>query len=111
VHIHSLDLARFGLLWQRGGRWGDEQLLPPAFVAAALQPSAHGPDYGFLFWLDTKQKNWPGLPANCFGARGAGSNTVLVSPDHELVIVWRWHATAGNADAKFFRMVVDAIEK
>jgi CubicO group peptidase (beta-lactamase class C family) len=108
--IGSLDLARFGLLWARGGRWGTRQLLPPAYVHAALQPSAHGPDYGYLWWLNTKQKNWPGLPANSFGARGAGSNTVFVSPDHDLVIVWRWHATADNADAKFFAMVVSALQ-
>ena len=32
------------------------------------------------------------MPVNAFGANGAGSNTVLVSPDHDLVVVWRWHA-------------------
>jgi CubicO group peptidase (beta-lactamase class C family) len=111
VRISALDLARLGLLWQRGGAWGDRQLLPPAFMSAALTPSAHGPDYGFLFWLNSKQKNWPGLPRTCFGARGAGSNTVFVSPEHELVIVWRWHATGDAADAQFFKMVVDAIER
>ncbi|MBK8096498.1 MAG: serine hydrolase [Planctomycetes bacterium] len=109
VHISALDLARLGLLWQRGGAWGERQLLPTSFVRAALTPSAHGPDYGFLFWLNTRQQNWPGLPKTCFGARGAGNNTVFVSPEHELVIVWRWHATEGGADATFFRMVVEAI--
>jgi CubicO group peptidase (beta-lactamase class C family) len=108
--ISSLDLARFGLLWARGGKWGERQLLPPAYVQAALQPSAHGPDYGYLWWLNSKQQNWPGLPANCYGARGAGSNTVFVSPDHDLVIVWRWHATADHADAKFFAMVAAALQ-
>lgn len=106
VWIHAWDLARFGYLWLRGGRWEDRQLLPPAYVRAALTPSVHGPDYGFLWWLNTQQKNYPGMPASTYGARGAGSNTVLISPEHDLVVVWRWHA--GN-EAEFARRIVAAI--
>lgn len=109
VWINTEDMARFGYLWLRGGRWGDRQIVPPAYVAEAVRPSTHGPDYGFLWWLNTVQKNWPGLPATAFGARGAGSNTIFISPEHDLVIVWRWHA-GGGADARFFKMVIDAIE-
>jgi len=111
VWISTEDMARFGLLWLRRGKWGERQILPEAAVAEALVPSAHGPDYGFLWWLDTKGKNWPELPANSFGARGAGSNTIFVSPDHDLVVVWRWHSSRNNADATFFRMLVAAIVK
>ena len=109
VWISSLDLARFGLLWLGGGRLGERQILPPEYVAAALQPSEHGPDYGYLWWLNRDAKNFPGLPKNVFAARGAGSNTVFCSPDHDLVIVWRWHATADHADAQFFAKVIAAI--
>ena len=124
VWINAMDLARFGYLWLRGGRWGDQQVLPPAYVKAALTPSRlpNSPDYGFLWWLNTRQdearckpggnresgcSNYPGMPANAFGANGAGSNTVLVSPDHDLVVVWRWHA--GNIADIGWR-VVAAIE-
>jgi CubicO group peptidase (beta-lactamase class C family) len=51
------DLARFGLLWARGGRAGDRQVIPAAFVAdtlagahdsvAAFLGSADGPDPDF----------------------------------------------------------------
>lgn len=109
VWINSWDMARFGYLWLRGGRWGDKQVLPPAYVKAALLPSAHGPDYGYLWWLNTQQKNMPGLPATAYAARGAGSNTIVVSPDHDLVIVWRWHGAAQGADSVFYKMVIDAI--
>ncbi len=110
VWIGARDMARFGYLWLRGGRWEARQVIPAAYVKAALAPSAHGPDYGYLWWLNTQQKNWPGLPANVYGARGAGSNTIFISPSHDLVVVWRWHATAQNADAQFFKMVVDAVQ-
>ena len=59
--ISTYDMARFGLLWLRNGKWGDRQIVPPAYVKMATTPSRHGPDYGFLWWLNTKQGLWPGL--------------------------------------------------
>jgi len=107
--INTWDMARFGYLWLRGGRWGDKQIIPGAYVAAALMASAHGPDYGYLWWLNTGGTNFPGLPASAYAARGAGGNTIFISPGHDLVIVWRWHSEARDVDAAFARMVVAAI--
>ena len=126
VWINAMDMARFGYLWLRGGKWGDKQIVPPAYVKAALTPStvSNSPDYGYLWWLNTRQdntkcangpqkgnrdgcSNYPGMPPNAFGANGAGSNTILISPDHDLVVVWRWHA--GNV-AEFGKRVVAAIK-
>ena len=106
VWIHSWDMARFGYLWLRGGKWGDRQILPPAFVKEALTPSAHGPDYGYLWWLNTRAQNYPGLPPGVYGARGAGGNTITISPDHDLVVVWRWHR---GSEAEFVAKIVAAI--
>jgi len=126
VWINAQDMARFGYLWLRGGKWGDKQIVPPAYVKAALTPSPvpNSPDYGYLWWLNTRQdnakcpngpqqgnragcSNYPGMPPNAFGANGAGSNTILISPDQDLVVVWRWHA--GNI-AEFGKRVVAAIK-
>lgn len=106
VWINAQDMARFGYLWLRGGKWGERQIVPPAYVKAAITPSQHGPDYGYLWWLNTQGKNYPGLPSNAYGARGAGSNTITILPDQDLVVVWRWHA--GN-EAEFVKRVVAAI--
>jgi len=107
VWINSWDMARFGYLWLRGGKWGTRQVLPPTFVKAATTRSEHGPDYGYLWWLNTQGRNYPGLPTTVYGARGAGSNTILISPEHDLVVVWRWHA--GN-EAEFAKRVIAAIK-
>lgn len=107
VWINAQDMARFGYLWLRGGKWGDTQIVPPAYAKAAVSPSQHGPDYGYLWWLNTQGKNYPGLPATAYGARGAGSNTITILPDQDLVVVWRWHA--GN-EAEFVKRVVAAIK-
>jgi len=109
VWINSWDMARFGYLWLRGGKWGDRQLLPPAYVKAAVTPSevANSPDYGYLFWLNTRGRNYPGLPATAYGARGAGSNTITICPDQDLVVVWRWHS---GPEAEFVKRVIAAIK-
>ena len=104
--IDTFDMARFGYLWLRGGAWNGQRIVPAAYVRAALTPSAIGPDYGYLWWLNTKGKNLPGMPATAYAALGAGSNSIVVSPEHDLVVVWRWHA--GNP-AEFARRVVEAI--
>ena len=106
--IDSWDMARFGLLWQRGGAWNGRRILPASYVKAALTPSEHGPDYGYLFWLNTRGKNLPGLPPTAFAALGAGDNDIVVVPERELVVVWRWHAHAVNT-AEFTKRVIEAL--
>jgi CubicO group peptidase (beta-lactamase class C family) len=107
VWINAWDMARFGYLWLRGGKWGNKQLIPPDYVKLALEPgkAKNIPDYGFLWWLNTRG-GAKTLPTNSFQAQGAGSNTIFVSPDHDLVIVWRWH---GQGKEEFLKRVIDAI--
>jgi CubicO group peptidase (beta-lactamase class C family) len=111
VWINSWDMARFGYLWLRGGKWGDKQIIPAAYVKEALTPggaaNSPGNGYGYLWWLNTTGKALAGLPTNAFSANGAGSNTITVSPDHDLVVVWRWHQ--GSA-GEFARRVIAAIK-
>jgi CubicO group peptidase (beta-lactamase class C family) len=103
--ISTYDMARFGLMWQRGGKWGDRQIVPPAYVKMATTASAHGPDYGFLWWLNTTGKQWPGSVTSSFEARGQGGNVIHIEPTRDLVVVWRWSAQS----AQGFKKVVEAI--
>ena len=103
--ISTYDMARFGLLWLRNGKWGERQIVSPAYVKAATTPSAHGPDYGFLWWLNTKGKQWQGSPTSSFEAQGQGGNIIHIDPTRDLVVVWRWSAQS----AEGFKKVVDAI--
>ncbi len=106
VWMHSRDAARFGLLFLRRGQWGDRTVIPAKWVADATTPSTRKDDYGFLWWLNTGQKQWPSTPASSFAAVGFGDNTIWIDPDHDLVVVWRWHQ--GNG-AEFFSRVVTAL--
>jgi CubicO group peptidase (beta-lactamase class C family) len=89
--ISTRDEARFGYLMLRQGRWGAKQLVPASWIKQATTRGPVGPDYGYLWWLNTEQKAWPSAPAISYAALGAGSNTIWIDPEHDIVIVWRWH--------------------
>ena len=105
VWVSTYDMARFGLLWLHRGKWRDQQIISEQYVKMATMPSRHGPDYGFLWWLNTTGKEWSGSPTGIFEARGAGGNIIFVDPGHDMVIVWRWSAKS----AEGFKKVLDAI--
>jgi CubicO group peptidase (beta-lactamase class C family) len=105
--INSEDLARFGLLTLNKGQWAGKQLVSSQWYRDAVTPSEHGPDYGYLWWLNTKQKQWPSGPASSFAAIGNGSNTIWIDPDHDIVFVWHWHQ--GNAMDGAIQRIVAAV--
>jgi len=92
--INSEDLARVGLLVLNGGKWDGKQVVSAQWLKDATTPSAHGPDYGYLFWLNTQKKQWPNGPASSFAALGNGSNTIWIDPEHDVVLVWHWYRNA-----------------
>jgi len=105
--INSEDLARFGLLILNHGNWNGRQLVSAQWLRDATTPSAHGPDYGYLWWLNTKRQQWPSAPASSFAAIGNGSNTVWIDPDHDIVFVWHWHQ--GSMDGMIQRIVAAVV--
>jgi len=105
--INARDEARFGYLMLRQGRWGNKQIVSADWVKQATTRGPVGPDYGYLWWLNTQQKAWPDAPATSFAALGAGSNTIWIDPEHDIVIVWRWHN--GNPN-ELIKRVLAAIQ-
>lgn len=106
--INTRDEARFGYLFLRKGKWQDKQIISENWIRAATTSAAVGPDYGYLWWLNTKRRQWPDAPATSFAALGAGSNTIWVDPEHDLVVVWRWHQD--RSANEFFKRVVAAVK-
>jgi CubicO group peptidase (beta-lactamase class C family) len=90
LSIDSEDMARFGLLILNRGKWGERRLLSGNWLKDAVSPSEHGPDYGYLWWLNTKREQWPSGPVSSFAAIGNGGNTIWIDPEHDIVFVWRW---------------------
>ena len=84
------DIGRLGLLYLNKGRWNGKQIISEAYLRDAVQDSPLGPDYGYLFWLNTQGKKWPNAPRTAFSASGNGSNVIWVDPEHDLVMILRW---------------------
>jgi CubicO group peptidase (beta-lactamase class C family) len=103
--INSEDLARFGLLILNKGNWEGKQIVSTKWIQDATTPSEHGPDYGYLWWLNTKQKEWPSGPASSFGAVGNGGNIIWIDPDHDIVMVWHWHDNGKAVDGMIQRLM------
>jgi CubicO group peptidase (beta-lactamase class C family) len=103
--INSEDLARFGLLILNKGNWQGKQVISERWIKEATLPSAHGPDYGYLWWLNTKHEKWPSGPRSSFAAIGNGGNIVWIDPEHDIVLVWHWHEPGAAVDGMIQRIV------
>jgi CubicO group peptidase (beta-lactamase class C family) len=91
MFISARDMARFGLLTLRRGRWGDRQILSEEWVRHALTPTQAQPTYGYMNWfLNTDRKLLVSAPATAFVHLGNGTNAIYVDPEHDLVVVVRW---------------------
>jgi CubicO group peptidase (beta-lactamase class C family) len=91
LFINAYDMARFGLLTMRKGRWGDRQLVSQKWIGWALTPTPAQPGYGFMnFYNNLDGKMLPSAPRTAFGHLGNGTNFVYVDPENELVVVLRW---------------------
>lgn len=101
------DHARYGLLMQRQGQWGDRRLLDAGWIEQMRQPCQINPGYGFLWWLNTGRTALPSAPASSYAARGAGSNVIWIDPEHELVVVLRW-IDKTSVDG-FLRLVLEGL--
>lgn len=100
AYMSARDLARVGLLMQRDGRWGEQQVLPKAWVDFSLTPFAnYQPDPeqpndaipGGQWWLNLAlngaAKPWPDAPADTFAALGHWGQSLYVIPSEKLIIV------------------------
>ena len=109
IFINAYDMARFGLLTSRNGKWGNKQLLSTEFIRQAKTPTSVEPTYGFMNWfLNTGRKPLPSAPESSVTFRGNGQNIIYIDPEHDLVIVVRW-IRGGTALDEFIGRVLAAI--
>ncbi|MBZ6078709.1 serine hydrolase domain-containing protein [Microvirga puerhi] len=92
--MSTRDLARFGLLFLRQGRWADRQVIPHLWTRMSVLPHSEAGDrggYGFMWWVARQGVAFPGtiLPEGSFSAIGAGGHYCLVVPNLDLVVVHR----------------------
>ena len=117
------DMARFGLLFARSGRWNDKQIIPVNWIKKSTRThsvtnrkNSKSVGYGLMWWTTRPGrrhfKNYLGDDA--FSARGNGGQFIIVAPSLDIVAVhtadWKWtrkKVKAGKV-GKLLRAVLNA---
>ena len=92
--LSTRDLARFGLLFLREGRWNGRQIVSSDWVRESTAPSSQtGTDsgYGYMWWTGTAGGLFPHVTVagDAYYAAGYRGHRVVVLPHRDLVIVHR----------------------
>lgn len=97
--ISAHDLARFGLLMLRNGKWKDEQIIPERWVKESTTYFSDasiykGDGYGYMWWVAKDNNKFPHFPnvklkEGTYSARGAGGHYLVVIPEYDMVFVHR----------------------
>ncbi len=90
IRMNALDFAKYGQLYQNGGKWNGKQLIPKAWVDKTFTrheavPGRKNEYYGYLFWNRTYQVN--GRAYETYYCSGNGGNKIFIFKDQPLVVV------------------------
>lgn len=110
------ELARFGLMIQSDGKWGDDTIIADsAFLETMLSPSQTvNPAYGYLWWLNGQEFSLapgtaaartdgqliPAAPSDLVAMMGAGDRKLYLVPSLGLIVT-RLGYTGGMPDSSF----------
>ncbi len=113
LRISARDLARFGTLYLRDGRWDGRTIVPAEWTAESTR--AHtvfddgggytgtfqaGAGFGFMWWVYPAGCQPPGRPTldahDIVAAQGAGGHVMLLIRELDLVIVHRTATDDGH---------------
>jgi len=84
IRMNTHDMLRLGYLWLNYGRWEDEQLLCPHFMAQAPPRSMAPGAYGRSFW---NSQVFPFFFTGVYEARGWRGQVISVYPFADMVVV------------------------
>lgn len=84
LNMTTRDYARFGQMYQQGGRWNDRQIVPQDWVAESTRPSAPTAPgrtgYGYQWWIPQ------GAAEGEYMARGVYGQYIYVDTARNVVI-------------------------
>jgi CubicO group peptidase (beta-lactamase class C family) len=109
MFISARDMARFGYLFLRNGRWKDRQVISEKWIEMARTPGPANAEYGYMNWfLNTGRKPLPAAPESSVTFRGNGQNIIYIDWENDLVVVVRW-IRSGQALNDFIGKVLAAL--
>ena len=102
--MSARDLARFGLLFLREGRWQNRQILSSEWVresTASYSERGMGGGYGYMWWTGVHRGLFPNvwIREHSYYAAGYGGHRVIILPYRNLVVVHRVNTDLGLTHA------------
>lgn len=85
LDLRPEDLARFGILFARGGEWDGQQLISQSYVQQSLQ--AQSSVYGFQWWVLNDAFFGAVTPISVSAALGLDGQKIYVWPEEDIVLV------------------------
>jgi CubicO group peptidase (beta-lactamase class C family) len=103
--MSARDLARFGLLFLRQGRWQDQQVIPADWVRESTATHSEigpGRGYGYMWWTGVNSGLFPNVRVkeHSFYASGYRGHKVIVLPYRNLVVVHRVDTDSSSVDIR-----------
>jgi CubicO group peptidase (beta-lactamase class C family) len=96
MFINAYDMARFGYLFLRNGKWKDREIVSPKWIQMARTPGSDNATYGYANWsLNTGRKPLPAAPETAVRFTGNGANIIYIDWENDVVAVFRWIAGDG----------------
>ncbi len=110
MFINAYDMARFGYLFLRNGKWKHKSIVSEKWMQMARTPGPANPNYGFANWfLNTGKKPLPAAPETAVYFEGNGANIIYIDWDNDIVAVVRW-IRGGDAMNDFVAKMLAAIK-
>jgi CubicO group peptidase (beta-lactamase class C family) len=112
------DWTRLGNLYLQDGVWNGERILPEGWskFVSTLAPAWEAdkrPIYGGFFWLNG-DGSYP-VPKDAYYMSGAGGQTTMIIPSHDLVVVRLGHykgaAQGGASFRKALAILMEVVPK
>ena len=113
LYLKPKDLARFGHVYLRKGRWNGKQIIPAEWIKESLYPHVnnYSPGYGYHWWLNdfgglfTEQRQG-------FSGNGFGGQYMFMVPELDLMVVFLSGLKVGETlDLVFERKILNAVSE
>lgn len=108
--MSARDMARFGLLFLRRGKWNNRQIIYEEWIKESTisysETDQRGGGYGYLWWISGEFKE-----LGMYSAYGVGTQIISVLPGANLVIVQRvntYEDRRATPNSELFHMILDA---
>lgn len=115
MYASARDWARLGLLLLNNGELNGQRFFKEDWRARATEENAsdNDPRYGYQLWLNHGGADayWNGLPGDAFAMAGNRSQSVMIVPSRDAIIVRLGWSKEAYPDVERFSRLLEALPK